>query len=72
MTIFPKLPYWSLTELPFLDPKNIVLIGIRDMLPEEYITMKKHGVKCFTVDHVDKYGIGVVMTQAIKNLDPNN
>jgi arginase family enzyme len=35
MHSIPELPYWSwLTDLPFLDPKNIVLIGLRDMIPE--------------------------------------
>ncbi len=73
MTSIPPLPYWSwLTNYPFLDPKNVVLIAIRDIDPDEYITLRKHGVKCFTMDHVDKYGIGEVMTQTIKYLDPNN
>ncbi len=32
MAEIPKLPYWSwLTDFPRLDPKNVVLIGIRDI-----------------------------------------
>ena len=73
MTSIPPLPYWSwLTDYPLLNPKNVVLIAIRDIDPDEFITLRKHGVKCFTMDHVDKYGIGEVMTQTIKYLDPNN
>ena len=73
MTQIPSLPYWSwLNDYPLLNPKNVVLIGIRDIDPDEYITLKKHGVKCYTMDHIDKYGIGEVMTQTFKYLDPNN
>jgi len=73
MTTIPKLPYWSwLHDQPLLDPKNVVLIGIRDIDKDEYATLKKFGVKCFTMDHIDKYGIGEVMTQTINYLDPNN
>lgn len=44
MTYIPDLPYWSwLSSLPFLNPKNIVLIGIRDLHEDEYVTMAKYG-----------------------------
>lgn len=59
MMSLPSLPYWSwLNDYPLLNPKNVVLIGIRDIDPDEYITLKKHGVRCYTMDHIDKYGIG--------------
>ena len=71
MTSIPALPYWSwLTELPLLDPKNVVQIAIRDIDKDEYISLKKYGIKCYTMDHIDKYGIGEVMTQTINYLDP--
>ena len=71
MTSIPSLPYWNwLTDFPLLNPKNIVLIAIRDIDTDEYQTLKDHGVKCFTMDHIDKYGIGDVMNQTIKYLDP--
>jgi arginase len=73
MASIPPLDYWKwLTDYTPLDPKNVVLIGIRDIDPDEYITLKKYGVKCFTMDHVDKYGIGSVMTQTLDYLDPKN
>ena len=32
MTAIPDLPYWHwLTKMPLLDPRNVVLIGIRDI-----------------------------------------
>jgi arginase len=73
ITSIPKLPYWSwLTSNPLLDPRNVVLIAIRDIDNDEYISLKKVGIKCFTMDHVDKYGIGEVMRQTIDHLDPKN
>ena len=32
--------------------------------------MNKWGVRCYTMDHVDQYGIGEVMRQTIEYLDP--
>ena len=56
--------------MPKLDPKNVVLIAIRDIDPDEYISLKKFGIKSFTMDHIDKYGIGEVMKKTIEHLDP--
>ena len=73
VTTTPALPYWSwLQEMPLLDPRNVVLIAIRDIDSDEYDSLKKHGVKCFTMDHIDQYGIGEVMKQTIDHLDPRN
>ena len=73
MTSIPDLPYWHwLTKMPLLDPKNVVLIGIRDIDVDEYVSLAKYGVKCYTMDHVDKIGIGKVMSETIEYLDPQN
>ncbi len=53
-----------------LPAENIVLIGIRDIEEGEYQTLTRNRIKSFTMDHVDKYGIGNVMKQAIEYLDP--
>ena len=59
ITKIPHLNYWSwLNDFPLLDPKNVVLIGIRDIDPDEYITYKKQGIKYYTMDHIDRYGSG--------------
>lgn len=50
----------------------MVLIAIRDIDDDEYMTLGKHGVRCYTMDHVDKLGIGEVMRQSIDYLDPKN
>ena len=66
-----KLPGfdWMDLKIPF---ENLVLIGIRDIDADEYISLQKHKVKVFTMSHVDKLGIGEVMSQTFKYLDPTN
>jgi len=54
----------------FIPYSNIVLIAIRDIDPDEWINLKKHNVKCYTMDHVLDLGIGEVVRQAIHYLDP--
>eukprot|EP00919_Chromeraceae_sp_WS-2016_P014353 GHVR01033750.1.p1 GENE.GHVR01033750.1~~GHVR01033750.1.p1 ORF type:complete len:120 (+),score=16.31 GHVR01033750.1:185-544(+) len=65
-----KLPnfQWLTNTLPF---NNVVLIGIRDIDWDEWGSLQKNNIKCFTMDHIDKYGIGNVMTMAMEYLDPN-
>ena len=48
------------------------MIGIRDIDKDEYVSLKKFGVKCFTIDHIDSLGIGEVMKQTVNYLDPEN
>eukprot|EP00919_Chromeraceae_sp_WS-2016_P041426 GHVR01098700.1.p1 GENE.GHVR01098700.1~~GHVR01098700.1.p1 ORF type:complete len:192 (+),score=9.90 GHVR01098700.1:2373-2948(+) len=59
---------WLTTILPC---ENIVLIGIRDIDPDEWISLTKQHIKCFTPDHIDQYGIGKIMQMALEYLDPN-
>lgn len=72
---------WLGEELPGFDwlkgnqitIKDIVYIGIRDIDNNEKINLKKHGIKCFTPDHIFKHGgIGPVMDRCMEYLDPNN
>ena len=53
----------------FVPLKNLVYIGIRDIDPDEWMNLRKLGVKCFSMDHVMDLGIGEVMRQAIDYLD---
>jgi arginase len=53
-----------------LPKENIVLIGIRDIEEGEYETIKKHNIKAYSMEHVDKFGIGEVMRQTMEYLDP--
>lgn len=72
-TSIPDLHYWHwLTKNPKLDPRNVVLIGIRDIDTDEFKSLKKLGVRCYSMDHIQKFGIGEVMSQTIDYLDPND
>jgi arginase len=70
----PKnLKYWDwISKVRLLDPKNVVIIGVNDITRQEEIVMKKNGLKVFSMDHIDKYGIGEVMGRTIEYLDPKN
>ncbi len=48
-----------------LKPENVVHIGLRDIDEDEWGTLQKLKIKCYTPDHVDMYGIGEVMRQSI-------
>lgn len=68
----PPLDYFKwIADRPPINPKNVVLIAIRDIDPDEYAALTKVGIRCYTMDHIDKYGIGQVMTSALEHLDPN-
>ncbi|TYJ59212.1 arginase [Cryptococcus floricola] len=55
---------------PCLKPKDIVYIGLRDIDNGEKAILKKHGIKAYTMHHVDKYGIGKVMELALQHINP--
>lgn len=59
-----KLPgfSWMKHRLPF---PNVVLIAIRDLDDDEYHSLLKHRIKCFTMEHINKLGIGEVMRRSI-------
>jgi arginase len=50
---------------PMVDVRNAVLIGIRDLDPEEKNTIKKLGLKAFTMRDVDEMGLRRVMEEAL-------
>ena len=56
----------------FLNPSDIVYIGIRDIDPDEHFNLKKYNIKCFTPDHIEKFGISKVLEKAVDYLDPKN
>ena len=56
---------------PCLKKEDIVYIGIRDIDDDEHINLKKNNIKCFTPEHIEKFGIGQVLQKAIDYLDPN-
>lgn len=50
---------------PKIDPRNIVLIGIRDVDRAEAVNIRKSGIRVFSMQEIDRYGMGVVTEQAI-------
>lgn len=51
-----------------LDPKNVVLIGSRDLDEGERALIKRLGIKVFTMHEVDKLGMATVMQQTLHYL----
>jgi arginase len=50
---------------PKVDPRNVVLIGVRDVDEEESENVRKSGVKVFTMREVDEMGMRSVMANAV-------
>lgn len=50
---------------PKVNPKNVVLIGLRDVDEAERDNIRKSGVKAFTMRDVDELGLRTVMAHAI-------
>lgn len=51
---------------PKVDPRNVVLVGIRDVDQLEKPHVKKSGVHAFTMRDIDERGLRVVMEEAIE------
>ena len=51
---------------PCINPDDIVYIGLRDLDKGEKYNLKKHGIKCFTMHDVDRFGIAGVMNQTFE------
>ncbi len=50
---------------PKIDPRNVVLVGIRDVDRAEAVNIRKSGIHVFSMQEIDRYGMGVVTEQAI-------
>ncbi|KAL0953313.1 hypothetical protein HGRIS_004560 [Hohenbuehelia grisea] len=53
-----------------LHPSRIAYIGLRDIEAGEKATLKKHGIKAFSMHHVDKFGITKVVEMALDAVNP--
>lgn len=56
---------------PVLRSSRLVYIGLRDLDEGERKILKEHDIKCFTMYHVDKFGIGQVVDMALDAVNPN-
>lgn len=48
-----------------VDPKNVCLVGVRDLDPQEKVLMKKAGVKVFSMSDIDRLGFHTVVGKVI-------
>lgn len=49
----------------YVDPKKVVLVGARDIDPEEGKLLREAGVTVFTMADIDMYGMREIMKQAL-------
>lgn len=60
----------ELTELagvkPMVEPRNVALVGVRDLDAKERRLMKESGVHVFTMRDIDERGMREVMAEALK------
>ncbi|HTP11991.1 MAG TPA: arginase [Bacteroidota bacterium] len=52
-----------------VDPKDVVLIAVRDLDEGERENIRKLGVNIFTMEQIDRYGMAVVMEKALRKLN---
>src|SRR5262249_13967816 len=50
---------------PKVRPGRVVMIGIREVDPEERELVKRSGIRAFTMKEIDKRGIGAVLEEAL-------
>jgi len=65
-TLIPGFEWMK--DTPKLDPQQIVYVGLRDLDTEERKVIKELNIKAYTMQHVDRYGIGGVMKRALDHL----
>ena len=51
-----------------VEPKNVVMIAIRELDEGEKIAIKKNGINIFTMEDIDKHGMAVIITKALRKL----
>lgn len=57
-----------LEDVPLLKPEQLVYIGLRDVDEGEKYLLRSLKIKAFTMQHVDRYGIGKVCEMALDHL----
>lgn len=62
----------SLFENNFLDPKKVVIMGVRSVDPPEGKLLNEYGIKVFTMKDIDENGMRYCIKEAIKIASPNN
>lgn len=55
---------------PCLSPKDVAYIGLRDIEPQEREICDELGIAAYTIDDIDKVGIGEVIQKALESINP--
>jgi arginase len=50
---------------PKVEPRNVCLIGTRDVDKAEAVNLRKSGVRVFSMQEIDRFGMGTCIEQAI-------
>lgn len=53
---------------PKLRPEQVVMLGVRDLDPEEKRKLKASGVKVYTMRDIDERGVSAIMVEALAHL----
>jgi arginase len=53
---------------PKLSPKDVILIGVRDLDAQEKVLLRESGVKIYTMREIDTRGMAAVATEALERL----
>lgn len=51
-----------------VDPRDVVLIGTRDLDDGERKLIKQSGINIFTMEDIDKHGMSVIMARALRRI----
>ncbi|KAA0891381.1 arginase [Oryzomonas rubra] len=54
---------------PKLEPADVVMIGIRDLDPEERTRLRESGITVYTMRDIDERGVGAVTREALERLE---
>lgn len=57
---------------PKLKPEDVVMIGIRDLDPEERGRLRESGITVYTMRDIDERGIGAVTREALARLEQHD
>lgn len=50
---------------PKVEPRNVCLVGVRDVDKSEAVNIRKSGIRVFSMQEIDRFGLGLVVEQAI-------
>ena len=60
-----EMASFKAASTPYVNPENVVLIGVRCLDTEEGIALKKSGITVFTMADIDMFGMNAVMKKAL-------